>query len=192
MDACTNTCVNVYVFTYARIRVFQMPHACLCASLCIFLHEININHLFSCTTKLLLLLVLCVKWNVSFIRHLLLWHFHLVFTNTRLVPLEKSFYGNIFGEKKYPQWLRCKTFCSCRSYYLDLPFQFPIWSGINSKCWKFGISEIKVVLFEICQYKVLSWNIEQLPSSMSSNLPNKSFLAQVHLPGYSQSVKSKI
>ena len=49
-------------------------------------------------------------------------------------------------------------------------------------CWKSGISERKVVLFEICQYKVLPWNIEQLPSSMSSNLSNKSFLAnRVHL-----------
>ena len=54
--------------------------------------------------------------------------------------------------------------------------------NINRKCWKFRISEIKVVLFEICQYKVLSWNIEQLPSSMSSNLSNKSFSALVHLP----------
>ena len=49
-------------------------------------------------------------------------------------------------------------------------------------CWKSRISERKVVLFEICQYKVLPWNIEQLPSSMSSNLSNKSFLAnRVHL-----------
>ena len=51
-----------------------------------------------------------------------------------------------------------------------------------SCCWKSRISERKVVLFEICQYKVLPWNIEQLPSSMSSNLSNKSFLAnRVHL-----------
>ena len=106
------------------------------------------------------------------------------------LPLEILFLLKYVGEKKYPQWLLPQNLMLI-SLLLSLLFashhlQAEYGPQVNCECWKSGISEIKVVLFEICQYKVLSWNIEQLPSSMSSNLSNKSFLAQVHLPRYSQ------
>ena len=106
------------------------------------------------------------------------------------LPLEILFLLKYVGGKKYPQWLLPQNLMLI-SFLLSLLFashhlQAEYGPQVNCECWKSGISEIKVVLFEICQYKVLSWNIEQLPSSMSSNLSNKSFLAQVHLPRYSQ------